>query len=231
MSVGPARGRPLTLSDEADHVVRRPPGPLPPWSALGLALSGCAATSTAVAKRNLDVQTKMSDTIFLDPVTPDERTVYVDVRNTSDQPGLDIGAAGPPGGRGARLQGGRRPQAPPASCSRPTCCRPGAASETAAEVGLQFAASAARCWAVPPAAPPATAWAQAGIGVNDAMGTIVGALAGAAISSVWPTPTSRTPPTPSSPTSRSPSGLPGHGDQPERAGQPEARAPRARVTQ
>ena len=52
---------------------------------LGLALSGCAATSTAVAKRNLDVQTKMSDTIFLDPVSPDQRTVYVDVKNTSDK--------------------------------------------------------------------------------------------------------------------------------------------------
>ena len=59
--------------------------------ALGLALSGCAAASTAVAKCNLDVQTKMSDTIFLDPVAPDERTVYVDLRNTSDKPGLDIG--------------------------------------------------------------------------------------------------------------------------------------------
>ena len=29
-------------------------------------------------------------------------------------------------------------------------------------------ASAARCWAVPPAVPPATGWAQAGLGVNDA---------------------------------------------------------------
>ena len=55
-----------------------------------LALSGCAAGSTAIAKRNLDVQTKMSDTIFLDPVSPDQRTVYVDVKNTSDKPDLDL---------------------------------------------------------------------------------------------------------------------------------------------
>ena len=60
----------------------------------------------------------------------------------------------------------------------------GRTSETAAEVGVQYAASAARCWAVPPAGPPATAWAQAGIGVNDAGGAIGGALAGAAISAL-----------------------------------------------
>jgi hypothetical protein len=55
-----------------------------------LALTGCAATYTAVAKRNLDVQTKMTDTIFLDPVPPAERTVFVEVKNTSDKPDLDI---------------------------------------------------------------------------------------------------------------------------------------------
>lgn len=55
-----------------------------------LALSGCAATYTAVAKRELDVQTKMTDTIFLDPVPPAQRTVYVEVKNTSDKPDLDL---------------------------------------------------------------------------------------------------------------------------------------------
>lgn len=53
-------------------------------------LSGCAATSTAVAKRELDVQTKMTDTIFLEPVSADRRTVYVQVRNTSDRPDFVI---------------------------------------------------------------------------------------------------------------------------------------------
>lgn len=58
--------------------------------ALVAVLSGCAATSTAVSKRNLDVQTKMSDTIFIEPVTADKRTVYVSVRNTSDKPDFTV---------------------------------------------------------------------------------------------------------------------------------------------
>jgi hypothetical protein len=37
--------------------------------ALLLALSGCAATTTAISKRTLDVQTRMTDSIFLEPVT------------------------------------------------------------------------------------------------------------------------------------------------------------------
>lgn len=55
-----------------------------------LVLSGCSATHTMVSKRNLDVQTRMSDTVFLDPVSPDKRTVFIQVRNTSDKPGLSI---------------------------------------------------------------------------------------------------------------------------------------------
>jgi hypothetical protein len=60
--------------------------------ALGLALllGGCAATTTAISKRNLDVQTKMTETIFLDPVPAAQRTVFVQVRNTSDKPDFDI---------------------------------------------------------------------------------------------------------------------------------------------
>lgn len=50
-----------------------------------LLLSGCGAMHTMIKKRNLDVQTKMSDTIFLDPVSPDKRIIYVSVRNTSDK--------------------------------------------------------------------------------------------------------------------------------------------------
>lgn len=55
-----------------------------------LSLSGCGAMHTAVAKRNLDVQTKMSSSIFLDPVEPEQRTVFVDIRNTSDKPEFDL---------------------------------------------------------------------------------------------------------------------------------------------
>ncbi len=48
-------------------------------------LVGCAATQTAISKRNLDVQTKMSATVFLDPVAPEMQTVFVQIRNTSDK--------------------------------------------------------------------------------------------------------------------------------------------------
>lgn len=58
-----------------------------------MVLSGCAAVHTSIAKKDLDVQTKMSDTIFLDPVEPDQRTIYLNIRNTSDKTNFDI--AGP----------------------------------------------------------------------------------------------------------------------------------------
>ena len=58
--------------------------------ALIVLLAGCAAVHTSIAKRNLDVQTRMSDAVFLDPVGPDKRTVFVQVRNTSDKPNFDL---------------------------------------------------------------------------------------------------------------------------------------------
>jgi hypothetical protein len=36
------------------------------------------------------VQTRMTDTVFLDPVAADQRTVYVQIRNTSDRPDFEI---------------------------------------------------------------------------------------------------------------------------------------------
>ncbi|MGH8550718.1 MAG: complement resistance protein TraT [Methylococcales bacterium] len=53
-------------------------------------LGGCAAVHTSIAKKDLDVQTKMSDTVFLDPVGPGNRTIFLDVRNTSDKDNFDI---------------------------------------------------------------------------------------------------------------------------------------------
>lgn len=53
-------------------------------------LSGCAATQLAIEKHDLDVQTKMSDTIFLDPTSDSKKTIFVQVRNTSDKPDFDI---------------------------------------------------------------------------------------------------------------------------------------------
>ncbi|WP_261667060.1 conjugal transfer complement resistance protein TraT [Erwinia mallotivora] len=48
-----------------------------------LALSGCGAMSAAIKKRNLEVKTQMSETIWLEPST--ERTVYLQIKNTSDK--------------------------------------------------------------------------------------------------------------------------------------------------
>ena len=50
-----------------------------------LLLAGCAATQTMISKGRLDVQTKMSNTIFLNPVEDSQKTVYVQIKNTSDK--------------------------------------------------------------------------------------------------------------------------------------------------
>lgn len=54
-------------------------------------VSSCAATKTFFKKSELRVETKMSETIFLEPTAPEQKIVYVDIRNTSDQdmPGLE----------------------------------------------------------------------------------------------------------------------------------------------
>ncbi len=49
-------------------------------------LSGCAAIKTAIEHSDLEVQTKMSSTIFLEISDTLEKTIYVDIRNTSDKP-------------------------------------------------------------------------------------------------------------------------------------------------
>uniref|UniRef100_A0A486XPT8 TraT complement resistance n=1 Tax=Rheinheimera sp. BAL341 TaxID=1708203 RepID=A0A486XPT8_9GAMM len=51
--------------------------------AILLVLSGCTAVHTSVAKRHLDVQTRMSETVYLDPVEPEQRTIFLDIRNTT----------------------------------------------------------------------------------------------------------------------------------------------------
>lgn len=50
---------------------------------LVLAFSGCSALDTAVKKRNLETQTKMSETIWLNPQFIGDKTVFVQVKNTS----------------------------------------------------------------------------------------------------------------------------------------------------
>ncbi|HAU1599234.1 TPA: conjugal transfer protein TraT [Legionella pneumophila] len=48
-------------------------------------LVSCAATQTALEHRTLEVSTKQSETVFLDPVPNAQKTVYVSVKNTSDE--------------------------------------------------------------------------------------------------------------------------------------------------
>ena len=48
-------------------------------------LTGCAATQTAIEHGHLETTTKLSETVFLNPVSDSEKTVYVAVKNTSDQ--------------------------------------------------------------------------------------------------------------------------------------------------
>ena len=48
-------------------------------------LSGCGTMHKAIKHGKLDVQTRMSETVFLDPVADNKRTVVLQIRNTSDK--------------------------------------------------------------------------------------------------------------------------------------------------
>ncbi|MBK2125049.1 complement resistance protein TraT [Fangia hongkongensis] len=52
---------------------------------MGSQLAGCTAIGTAIQHRNLETESKMSQTIFLDPVSQKDKTIYVQVRDTSGQ--------------------------------------------------------------------------------------------------------------------------------------------------
>lgn len=56
---------------------------------IAVLLASCAAMQVALEKKDLKVETKMSDTIFLDIENQAERTVFIDIKNTSDKE-LDI---------------------------------------------------------------------------------------------------------------------------------------------
>ncbi len=53
-------------------------------------IGGCNATHTAINKRKMDVQTKMSATVFLDPIPANKKTIFLQIRNTSDKTELDL---------------------------------------------------------------------------------------------------------------------------------------------
>ena len=53
-------------------------------------LVGCNTTTKIIKHGKLEVETKMSETIFLDPIEDEKKTVLLQIRNTSDKSGLDI---------------------------------------------------------------------------------------------------------------------------------------------
>ena len=57
------------------------------------ALTGCAGTDALVNHADLTVHTHMSETVFLDPVGLNQKTIYMGFRNTSDYPDIDIRGA------------------------------------------------------------------------------------------------------------------------------------------
>lgn len=44
-------------------------------------ISSCAATHTAISKRDLDVQARTSTAVFVDPVPKPQRTIYLDIKS------------------------------------------------------------------------------------------------------------------------------------------------------
>ena len=48
-------------------------------------LTGCGALNTAIKKRDLEVKTTMSDTIWLDPVKKSDKTIYIQTKNTTSE--------------------------------------------------------------------------------------------------------------------------------------------------
>ncbi len=48
-------------------------------------LTGCSTLGTAIEKRNLSVQSKMSNSVFLEPASTSNKTVFIQIRNSSDK--------------------------------------------------------------------------------------------------------------------------------------------------
>ncbi len=48
-------------------------------------LAGCSATQTAIKKRNLQVSSKTSSAVILEPISPEKRVAYVRVRDASGE--------------------------------------------------------------------------------------------------------------------------------------------------
>lgn len=53
-------------------------------------LTGCSEAGMVMAKSEVQSSTRMSDTIFLDPAEPSQKIAFVDIKNTTDNPNLNI---------------------------------------------------------------------------------------------------------------------------------------------
>ena len=146
-------------------------------AALGLALSGCAASihGDCQAQSRRPDQDERHDL----PRSGAPRTSAPSTSTSATPPTSPTSTSAPqvaPPSRRAAT-GWSTTHAPRASCSRPTCCRP-AAPQRPRPRRPTIRASAARCWAVPPAAPPATGWARPASASTMPSAPIGGALAG-----------------------------------------------------
>jgi outer membrane lipoprotein SlyB len=156
-------------------------GPFVVAAALAGALQGCAAASTAVAERRLDVQTRMTDTIFLEPAPAGvERTVYVEVRNTSDKPDLDIA---PLVREGVAARGLRVVDDPAAAryLLQANVLQAGRGARTAADLAYRKGFGSPVTGGI---IGGAAGYGAGALGANDTLAVIGGALAGAAVATV-----------------------------------------------
>jgi hypothetical protein len=137
-------------------------------------LSGCAAVHTSIAKKDLDVQTKMSESVFLDPVGPDKKTIFVQVRNTSDKQ-FDIEQAIM---NAIKAKGYRVTQDPEAAHYRlqANVLSVGKASPTAAESALASGWGGALVGGATGAAIGGAAGGWRGAGIGGGVGLLVGGL-------------------------------------------------------
>ncbi len=147
---------------------------------LALFLAGCAAVTTSIEKRDLDVQVKMSDTIFLDPLPPQARTVYVEVRNSSDRPDFELAAAVR---QSLAARGFRVVEDPDAAniILQANVLQVGRSAQSAADEALAGGFGSAIEGAV---IGGAVGYGLGKAGGHDALLTIGGAIAGAAVSTV-----------------------------------------------
>ncbi len=52
---------------------------------LSFSLAGCSAVSTAVKHHDLETSSQMSNTVWLNPVGADQKTIFLQIRNTTDK--------------------------------------------------------------------------------------------------------------------------------------------------